>query len=91
MPAASVEINLVPDCTVVALDDAQVSLPELAAESADHEIYLTRNHEVVAVLLGSHTYEQMMEDLRELEESIVRARSNHGDEGRTFTPAVYDS
>jgi len=92
LPAASVQINLVPECTVVALDDAQVTLPELAAESADHEIYLTHRHQVVAVLLGSHIYEQLMEDLRELEESNVRARSNQGgDEGRTFTPAVYDS
>ena len=86
-----VEIDLVPDCAVVPLDDAKATLPELVAESAGHEIYLTSNHQAVAVLIGSNTYEQLVEHLKELEESVLRAQSIQADEGRTFTPAVYDN
>jgi antitoxin (DNA-binding transcriptional repressor) of toxin-antitoxin stability system len=88
---ACVEVELVPDCTVVPLDDAQASLPELVAETAGHEIYLTRDFEAVAVLIASETYERMLDHVRELEESLARARNGHREERRTFTPAVYEN
>lgn len=87
---ASVEIDLVPDCTVVPLDEARATLPELVAETAGHEIYLTSNHEAVAVLLASDSYERLLDHLKELEESLARVRHSQPDGVRTFTPAVYD-
>ena len=88
---ACIEVDLVPDCTVVPIDDAQAALPDLVAETASHEIYLTRNHEAVAVLLGSDSYERLLDHVRELEESLAHARSSQSDQCRTFTPAVYEN
>ena len=90
--AASVEIALVPDCAVVPLDDAQAALPELVAEAASHEIYLTRNHEAVAVLVSADRYERTLDRVKELEESLADARAVTAvGECRTFTPAVYEA
>jgi hypothetical protein len=86
----NVEIDLVPSCTVVPVDEAQVTLPELVAEAAAHEIYLTCNHEAVAVLLASDPYERLLERVKELEDSLDRVRDSEPDEVRTFTPAVYE-
>ncbi len=89
---ASVEIDLVPDCTAVPLDDAQASFPELVAEVASHEIYLTRDHEAVAVLLSSNRYERMLDRVKELEESLAAARADTAfAERRRFTPMVYEA
>ena len=89
---ASVEIDLVPDCVAVPLDDAQAALPELVAEAASHEIYLTKNHEAVAVLLSADRYERTLDRVKELEESLADARAVSGFvECRTFTPAVYEA
>jgi antitoxin (DNA-binding transcriptional repressor) of toxin-antitoxin stability system len=89
--AASVDIDLVPDCTVVQLDEAQATLPDLVAETAGHEIYLTRNHEAVAVLVASESYERLVDQLKQLEESLARVRNSPPDAVRTFTPAVYEN
>jgi antitoxin (DNA-binding transcriptional repressor) of toxin-antitoxin stability system len=83
-----IEIEIVPDCAVVALDDAQASLPDLVAETAGHEIYLTSNHEAVAVLIGSDSYERLLDRLRGLEDSLARRRDSQPEPVRTFTPAV---
>jgi PHD/YefM family antitoxin component YafN of YafNO toxin-antitoxin module len=87
----AIDIEIVPDCTVVPLDDAQATLPALVKETAGHEIYLTSNHEAVAVLIGSETYERLLDHLNELEESLGRARNSQSDHLRTFTPAVYEN
>lgn len=87
---AKVDIDLVPDCTVVALDEAQATLPQLVAETEGHEIYLTSNHEAVAVLLGPDSYERLLDRISELEESLARVREAQPDDVRTFTPAVYE-
>jgi hypothetical protein len=88
---ASADIEIVPDCTVVPLDDAQATLPALVQETAGHEIYLTSNHEAVAVLIGSETYERLLDHLHELEESLGTVRNSQPDDLRTFTPAVYEN
>ena len=89
---ASVEIDLVPDCAAVPLDDAQAALPELVAEAASHEIYLTRNHEAVSVLVSADRYERTLDRVKELEESLADARAVTAvGECRTFTPAVYEA
>ena len=89
---ASVEVDLVPDCAAVPLDDAQAAFPELVAEAAAHEIYLTRDHEAIAVLLSADRYERMLGRVKELEESLAAAREVRAlDECRTFTPAVYEA
>ena len=87
---AVVNIEIVPDCTVVALDDAQASLPDLVTETTGHEIYLTSNHEAVAVLIGSDSYERLLARLRELEESLAAARNGRPGPVRALTPAVYE-
>ena len=89
---ASVEVDLVPDCAAVPLDDAQAALPELVAEAASHEIYLTRDHEAVAVLLSADRYERTLDRVKELEESLADARAVTAvGECRAFTPAVYEA
>ena len=89
---ASVEIDLAPDCAAVPLDGAQASLSELVAEAASHEIYLTRDHEAVAVLLSADRYERTLDRVKELEASLAAARANTGfGECRTFKPADYEA
>ena len=88
---ASVDIDIVPDCTVVPLDEGHATLLELVAETAGHEIYLTSNHEAVAVLLGCDSYERLLDRIKELEESLDHVRNRPRDEVRTFTPAVYEN
>jgi prevent-host-death family protein len=88
---AQVEIEIVPNCTVVPLDDAQASLPDLVRETTGHEIYLTSNYEAVAVLIGSDSYERLLARLRELEESLARARNGQSEPVRTLAPAVFEN
>ena len=89
---ASVEIDLVPDCVAVSLDDAQAALPDLVTEAASHAIYLTRDHEAVAVLVSADLYERTLDRVKELEESLADAQAVSGlGECRTFTPAVYEA
>jgi antitoxin (DNA-binding transcriptional repressor) of toxin-antitoxin stability system len=83
----AIEIDIVPECTVVPLDDAQATLPDLVTETAGHEIYLTSNHEAVAVLIGSDSYERLLDHLRELEESLALVRNGQADAVRTRAPA----
>jgi hypothetical protein len=86
---ASVEIDVVPDCAVVPIDDAQVALPELVAETALHEVYLTQSHEAVAVLVSADRYERTLRRVKELEESLDAARRVNGfGERRSLTAAV---
>jgi antitoxin (DNA-binding transcriptional repressor) of toxin-antitoxin stability system len=86
-----VDIEIVPNCAVVPLDDAQASLPELVRETTGHEIYLTSNHEAVAVLIASDSYERLLAHLRELEESLTRARNGQPEPVRALTPAGYEN
>jgi PHD/YefM family antitoxin component YafN of YafNO toxin-antitoxin module len=89
---ASVAVDLVPDCAAVPLDEAQAALPDLVAEAAGQEIYLTRNHEAVAVLLSADRYERTLDRVKELEESLADAREVNGRaEVRTPAPVVYDA
>jgi PHD/YefM family antitoxin component YafN of YafNO toxin-antitoxin module len=88
----SVTVDLVPDCAAVPVDEAQAALPDLVAEAAGQDIYLTRNHEAVAVLLSADRYERTLGRVRELEESLAATREANGlADCRTFTPAVYDA
>ena len=82
----SVTVDLVPDCAAVPVDEAQAALPDLVAEAAGQDIYLTRNHEAVAVLLSADRYERTLDRVRELEESLDAAReANRIPDCRTFT------